>query len=65
MYASSKLVAQLDVFLNTKIKKQGIHKYGESSMLRTIIKADTVQLARFIRQTGGIVTGIIRSLENQ
>jgi CRISPR-associated protein Cas1 len=46
---SSKLIAELNKYLNTKIKKQRTRRYGKTSKIRTIIREDSEQLSRFIR----------------
>jgi CRISPR-associated protein Cas1 len=47
--ASSRLIAKLNKYLNSKVKKQRTHKYGHSSKLKTVILEDAEQLARYIR----------------
>jgi len=47
--ASSRLIAKLNEYLNSKVKKQRTHKYGSRSRLKTIIQEDTERLAGYIR----------------
>lgn len=46
---SSKLISALNEFLDTRIRKQRINKFGSYSKLRTVIQEDIIQLARYIR----------------
>ena len=47
--ASSRLIAKLNRYLNSKVKKQRTHKYGSRSRMKTIIQEDTERLAGYIR----------------
>ncbi len=47
---SSNLIAELNKYLNTKIKKQRTRKYGKTSKIRTVIREDTERLASYFRQ---------------
>ena len=47
---SSRLIAKLNSFLDTKIDKQRLRNFGTSSKIRTIIREDIEQLAQVIRQ---------------
>jgi len=49
---SSKLIAELNKLFDTKIRKRRTRKYGTTSKIRTVIREDTEQLARFIRSDG-------------
>ncbi len=46
---SSKLISELNSFLDGKIKKQRTRKFGKFSKIRTIIREDVEQLASFAR----------------
>ena len=50
---SSKLLAELNSFLNIKIEKKRTRQFGKSSKIKTIIKEDIEQLSRFIRGDNG------------
>jgi len=47
---SSKLIAELSSFLDTKIKKQRTRKFGNYSKITTVIREDIESLARFLRK---------------
>ena len=47
---SSKLISELNSFLDNKIKKQRARKFGIYSKIKTIIKEDTEKLARYFNQ---------------
>ncbi len=47
--ASSRLIAKLSRYLNSKVMKQRTHKYGSRSRRKTIIQEDTERLAGYIR----------------
>jgi CRISPR-associated protein Cas1 len=47
--ASSRLIAKLNKYLNSKVMKQRTHKYGSRSRMKTIIQEDTERLAGYIR----------------
>jgi CRISPR-associated protein Cas1 len=46
---SSRLIAKLNEYLNSKVMKQRTHKYGSRSRMKTIIQEDTERLAGYIR----------------
>ena len=46
---SSRLIAKLNKYLNSKVKKQRTHKYGSRSRMKTVIQEDTERLAGYIR----------------
>jgi CRISPR-associated protein Cas1 len=46
---SSKLIADLNEFLDKRIRKQRTRGFGTHSKLRTVIREDAEQLARYIR----------------
>lgn len=46
---SSRLIAKLNKYLNSKVMKQRTHKYGSRSRMKTIIQEDTERLAGYIR----------------
>ena len=47
---SSKLITDLNSFLDRKIKKQRSRKFGDYSKIKTVIREDTESLARFLRK---------------
>lgn len=46
---SSKFIEQVNIYLSNKVKKQRTRKYGSHSEIKTVIREDTEQLARYIR----------------
>jgi CRISPR-associated protein Cas1 len=46
---SSRLIAKLNKYLNSKVMKQRTHKYGSRSRMKTVIQEDTERLAGYIR----------------
>ena len=47
---SSKLIAELNSFLENKIKKQRTRKFGNHSKITTVIREDIESLSRFLRK---------------
>ena len=46
---SSRLISELNLFMDTKVKKQRTRKFGKYSKIKTIIREDVEQLASFAR----------------